>query len=566
MRLLLPVTFILLLPTLPCIAKLIPIGAIQGVSHESPYLEKTVSVQGVVTRIYKNGFVIQTTNPDDNPSTSEAIYINKKNHELDQGNQVEVHGVVKERVPGKTSDNNLTSTEVSAKSVKLLNASVALPKPIELNRIAPSFPNQIKEAGSEFDPERNAMDLWETMEHMTIVLRNGIVVGPTTRYKEFAIRIPEQDKLILTNKGGVKLQGYSNPALKLLIAPTQSNIPHLETGDTLNNPIYGTVTYSFGQYKISATSDIYKASRDTPTQASLPHIPEASFKVATFNVENLYPKLGDPKYNKLASIIVNNLQSPDILGLQEIQDNNGPGADKAEVVDASKTIELLLTAIEKAGGPQYKYTQINPKHKADGGWPGGNIRNVFFYKEDKVSLIKSYLFEDEVFNYNNEKDYGATRKPLVALFKVGDHNLAVINCHLKSKVGDNSAYGSIQPYIRNSDFQRIKQTKAIVQHMAELRSISPSVEFIVLGDMNDYEFSESIGQFTDAGSLVNMIGSAPLSQSYTYIYQGMSQILDHILISESLEKSAHIHIPHINADFSNESRASDHDPIVVWWE
>ena len=45
--------------------------------------------------------------------------------------------------------------------------------------------------------------------------------------------------------------------------------------------------------------------------------------VATFNVENLDP--GDPpaKFDALAALIVDNLASPDIVALEEVQDNNG---------------------------------------------------------------------------------------------------------------------------------------------------------------------------------------------------------------------------------------------------
>ena len=55
------------------------------------------------------------------------------------------------------------------------------------------------------------------------------------------------------------------------------------------------------------------------TKASSP----LQVSVATFNVENLDPSDGDAKFDGLAQAVVKNLASPDILGLEEVQDNDG---------------------------------------------------------------------------------------------------------------------------------------------------------------------------------------------------------------------------------------------------
>ena len=54
------------------------------------------------------------------------------------------------------------------------------------------------------------------------------------------------------------------------------------------------------------------------------------------------------------------------------------------------------------------------------------------------------------------------------------------------------------------------------------------------------------------------------SDRYTYIFQGNSQVLDHILVSNNLVRQTKIDILHINADFTDMAgRASDHDPVMV---
>jgi hypothetical protein len=49
---------------------------------------------------------------------------------------------------------------------------------------------------------------------------------------------------------------------------------------------------------------------------------------ATFNVENLAPTDPPSKFSTLAGLIVNNLKPPDIIAIEEIQDNGGaPGGN-----------------------------------------------------------------------------------------------------------------------------------------------------------------------------------------------------------------------------------------------
>ena len=97
--------------------------------------------------------------------------------------------------------------------------------------------------------------------------------------------------------------------------------------------------------------------------------------VATYNVENLDPADPADKFDRLAQGVVTNLASPDVVALEEIQDNNG--ATNNGVVAADATLNQLTAAIKTAGGPAYEWIQINPVNGQDGGEPGGNIRSVF---------------------------------------------------------------------------------------------------------------------------------------------------------------------------------------------
>jgi predicted extracellular nuclease len=77
----------------------------------------------------------------------------------------------------------------------------------------------------------------------------------------------------------------------------------------------------------------------------------------------------------VANHIANYLNLPDIMFVQEIQDDSGPTDDG--VVSANLTLTTLVTAIQKESGVLYSYIDIAPVNNQDGGQPGGNIRQAY---------------------------------------------------------------------------------------------------------------------------------------------------------------------------------------------
>ena len=59
------------------------------------------------------------------------------------------------------------------------------------------------------------------------------------------------------------------------------------------------------------------------------------------------------RFAAIASHIIDLMGSPDIIALQEIQDNNGGDNDGDFAADL--TLQTLVDAIEDAGGPSYSY-------------------------------------------------------------------------------------------------------------------------------------------------------------------------------------------------------------------
>ena len=79
--------------------------------------------------------------------------------------------------------------------------------------------------------------------------------------------------------------------------------------------------------------------------------------------------------SQVAGHIATSLKSPDIVFLQEIQDNSGP-TDNG-VVDATTTLTNLANAIKAVNGIEYSFLEISPQNDEDGGEPGGNIRVAY---------------------------------------------------------------------------------------------------------------------------------------------------------------------------------------------
>ena len=85
---------------------------------------------------------------------------------------------------------------------------------------------------------------------------------------------------------------------------------------------------------------------------------------------------------------------------------------------------------------------------------------------------------------------------------------------------------------------------------------------IVLGDLNDFEFSETLDIVK--GGLANLIETLPVPERHTYVFEGNSQALDHILAGETMVDRLHsleYDVVHVNSEFADQ--ASDHDPQVA---
>jgi predicted extracellular nuclease len=300
--------------------------------------------------------------------------------------------------------------------------------------------------------------------------------------------------------------------------------------------------------------------------------------VATFNVENLDPGDSDAKFAELAGLIVHNLKSPDIVALEEIQDNNGATNDGTTAAD--QTLAELIAAISAAGGPAYDYRQINPVNNTDGGEPGGNIRVGFIFRTDRgLSFVDrpggtstaatgvvagadgpELTFSPGRVDPTNPA-FANSRKPLAAEFLWRGETIFAIANHFNSKGGDDPLFGRFQPPNRVTETQRHQQAQVVNSFVDSILALDANAKVLVLGDLNDFEFSETLA-ILEGGVLDNLILSLRRPERYTYVFEGNSQALDHILASRKLYRTLAVYdVVHVNAEFADQ--ASDHDPQVA---
>ncbi len=472
--------------------------------------------------------------------------------------------------------------------VTKLSSGNALPAPLLLtpttvpDTYAPTTDSGNVESIDPVDPTRSALEFWEAHEGMLVEVDNARVVGPgKPQFGEIYVTTkPNQQP---TYRGGTYVASYNMPSGRLLVATANGSVPAANVGDVLTGATSGPVDWStFGGYDIAATTlGGYQDNHLQPTVAT----PQAAdqLAIATYNVENLAPSDPQSKFDQLGSGVVTNLKSPDIISVEEIQDNDGATDDG--VVAADQTLAKLTAAISAAGGPSYQWSEIDPVNDADGGQPGGNIRNVFLYNPDRVTFVsKPGGDSTTAVSVSTGSDgtaelsispgrvdptndaWTTSRKPLAGEFIFGGKKVIVVGNHFDSKGGDQSADGRFQPPARSSEIQRQQQATVLNNFVHQVLSADPRANIVLAGDFNDYQFSPSMKTLTDNGAtLTDLITTLPADQQYTYVFNGVSQVLDHIFVSKPLSDAGPdavaYDVIHVNSEFG--AQASDHDPQVV---
>jgi uncharacterized protein len=562
---------------------------IQGAQHRSPYENQVVSgVPGVVTAASTNGIWVQDASPDADDRTSEGIFLFSPSARPPVGTAVLFSGAVQEFKQATWGPESLSLTEISRPTVTAVEGGSPIAPTVvgeggrlPPNRIIDNDSTGDVDTNPMFDPQQDGIDFHESLEGMLLQFNDAVATGPGNSFGEVSI-VGDNGRFagVRTPRGGVIVRSDDfNPERFILDDVIGETPSTANVGDKFSSPIVAVGDYSFDNFKYypladaTATGALQREVTETPSSKEL--------SIASFNVENLAPTDSPAKFAGLADTLINNLKAPDVVAVEEIQDNDGvSGGTASPVTDASVTWNALIAAITAAGGPTYQYRQIDPVDDQDGGAPGGNIRQGFLYRTDRglafvdrpggtstnaTAVVRSRGDAHLTFSPGRiqptDPAFTTSRKPLAGEFTWKGKTLIVVANHFNSKGGDDPLFGHLQPPTRVTETQRHAQATIVNRFARDIQRADPLGNYVVLGDINDFEFSETV-QILQGSQMLDLYYLLPPNERYSYVFEGNSQALDHILVSPALL----LPLPeydsvHVNSEFFDQQ--SDHDPQVA---
>ena len=559
-----------------------PIYEIQSEALVSPLNGSQVTTTGIVTAVDDNGFYLQDPMGDGNTATSDGIFIfTSSTPGVNVGDELEVAGTVSEFTPGGTDTGNLSSTQISNATINALSTGNALPDAVIIGqggRVPPD--TSIDDNPDSYNPDGDGLDFFESLEAMRVTAQDAVAVGGTTRFGEiFTVVDGGASATGLSDRGTLNISPDDFNPEKVQIDEdsgilSEFDFPSVDTGASLGD-VTGVVGYSFGNFEIYPTQPFSVDSSSLSPETTNLESGEEQLTVASYNVLNLDPNdsdgdtdIANGRYEAIANDIVSNLNTPDIIGLQEVQDNSGSEDDGTVAADAN--LQRLVDEIAANGVPQYEFIDNTfIENNSSGGQPGGNIRTAFLYDPNRVDLVEGSV--EPIGNQDSGSTFEGARLPLVADFEFNGQEVTVINNHFSSKGGSSPIFGVDQPFeelqedpdVNGSLDERQAQAQAVDDYVEGILANDADANIAVLGDLNEFEFISPVDEILGS-DLTNLIDTIPEDERYSFIFQGNSQQLDQILVSDALADGAAVDTVQVNSEFAEtEQRASDHDPVLA---
>ena len=511
------------------VGELVPVWAIQGAGSHSPYVLQTLSTAGIVTGVMPglSGFWIQAEVPDGDLATSDGIFINTTGMRVAAvaGDVASIRGEVRE-----ISDQTQL-LPAGAGNIEITSQGHRLPAPVPLDPPA---------------DDQAALAYLEAREGMLVTPAGpAVAVGPTSRYGEYT--------LVLADHGTQRLMLGSPAGWRITVDDGADTVHDVDTrlpyvvgvGDIVNG-LVGPLAYTFGQHKIEPIAP----PRVTPARPDLPQLepaPVGAFRVMTWNAENLFdplpPHPSDPppptpdqyrrNLDKVAATILV-AGAPTVVALQEVEN-----------------IDILsdLAALD----------QLAPYHYAPYLIEGTDSRGIdvgYLVRPDRAQII-------HVEQIPAPQDL-MSRPPLeldLQLIGVpGLDRVTLLNNHFLALSGGVELTRPI----------RLAQAGINAQVVAARLGDDPQAAIAVLGDLNSFYASPPVQSLIESG-LTDLFDELRPDQRYDYIYQGVAQTLDHILVSDRLFNClADFQVLHLDSPFPpppaddvSPLHKSDHDPLVA---
>lgn len=574
-----------------CEGNFTTISAIQGSGNKSPITGQEITVHAQVTGLFTatgglGGFFIQSIQPDDNPVTSEGLFI----HTGDWQPQLSTGQVI--TVTGTVSEQHDLTQLTAIKRIELCQDDKLLPEAAAIELPLDSIDlEHFENMRVKLAQPQTITDIYQYVKFGEITVSSERLFSPTTLVAPgiAAAHLEDmqgQDQLVIDDG---RLQAYAQP---WQVGADSRSPVHV------NNPVrlgysveaVGILNYVFGRYKLQPT-ELLKIRPQTNMRAVQPDRPDGNLVLATFNIENWFTDLDDGKgvcglsktmgcrgaknaqdqQRQLAKIVtvINSLNAA-VMGLQELQNNS------------EQSLHSLVSALNEAAGYS-KWSYINA------GVLGTDIIKVgFIYQPEAVKPEGDYAILDrntlpEFADHRNRVVLAQTFKHLIS-----NQLFSMATVHLKSK-GCRDATGLDADQKDGQGCYNATRKRAAEQISAWLNTDPTGQKAsmsLVVGDFNSYQKEDPIVAFEQAG-FSNLAKVLLGLENWTTSYRGKVGTLDYILANKAAaQEVTGITQWHINADeirdFGYESSplaagvekpdnfyqmspfaSSDHDPIIV---
>ncbi len=548
------------------------ISDIQGQGDTSPLAGHTVTVEGILTLDARpdggfSGFYLQQADgeTDNNPATSEALFVYTRKQTGTVGDRLRVTGTVKE-FHGLTELANIRTVVACG--------SASLPQARALASLRPDMFESLENMRVATTLPLTVIDTWNLARYGELTLATGDQVVPTEyiepgpRAAGIAARNQHQ-RILLDDGRGVR---QPDPIPWPPGGLTRSNT--VRSGDTVRD-ITGILDYRFGAWRLQPEKPpVFEPVNTRPAPPERPEDPH--IRIMTLNLENFFNGDGEgggfPTARGAATgrafglqqrRLVNALQQPDpdILAITELE-NDGYGRHSA------------IAQLARALGSEWAFVATPG---ADG---HDEIRTGLLYRSDRVTAEgQPGRLDTGVFSRQG-------RPPLAQTFRPKGQRLAlrVVVPHLKSK----SCRGASGENRDRNDGQgcyarrRAVAAQALAHWIGGLPETNDLAGTLITGDLNSY-FREAPLQVLQREGFTSMVHhfhpcTAQQCEHYTYRYKGEKGSLDYALASSALKpRILNASTWLINTDeppvqdyrhgFSGTPatpwRSSDHNPVIT---
>lgn len=545
------------------------IHQIQGAAAQSPYVGQQVTVEGVVTYSATGagelrGVFLQSADhqQDDNPTTSEALFVHSLAPLSAPGRRLRLTGQVQE-YHGLTELTRVQRPTDCGPAPLPTATTIAWPpadgaEALEGMRVQLESPLVV-------------IDQYDLGRYGTLTLapdRQPIptqILPPGPRAQTL-YRHQQRQRLLLDDG---RLQRHPRP----LPYPPGGLSEHqtLRTGTTVDQ-LAGVLDYRFDHWRLHPERP--PVFGPTAARPAPPAPPEGhQLRVVAFNLGNYFPyraSAGQPRessrgaasarqWQRQQQRLVSTIQAlaPDVLALTELaSDGYGPASAPA----------ILAQAL----GAQWRFVR-SPDDGQDA------IRVGLLYRSDRVDVVDAPMTVDLV---GSRPALVQTLRPLIGQHSSRLPPIRLVVTHFKSK-GCGRARGADQDQGDGQGCYAARRNRQAEQLVEALTEAPPGTGTLILGDLNSYARETPLGRLANAGyrDLLNPPGQS--GWRYSYRFRGRLGTLDYGLADQTL-------LPHvqaartwaINADepsvlgyqhqrFGDRVaagqpwRSSDHDPVVI---